>query len=109
MIRNPDNAISHPETDLPHRFAVEALFPSAGRENSFVCVMHMDDPTVDRQARGGEQIYSAYNVMVAVQNVVSPTPQLRAQGTDERHLPPDGNGRMNHMCAQCSCLVVHRS
>ena len=47
--------------------------------------------------------------MVAVQDVVFPTPQLPAQGADKLHFLHDRNRRMDHACAECSRLLVHRS
>jgi len=109
MVRDSDDAIGHKETDSPHRFAIEALLEAAGGKHCFVRIMHMNDPPTDRHPQSGQQIDCAHNVMVAVQDVVFSTPQLRAQSADKLHFLHDRNRRMDYACAECSRLLVHHS
>jgi hypothetical protein len=78
VVGDSQDTIGHKKADLPHWFAIEALLQAAGRKHCFIRIVHVNDPSMERQTQRGQEVDCADEVMVAVQDIVFPTPQFCA-------------------------------
>src|SRR5262249_12265932 len=95
--------------DVTHWLAVQPLLPSTWREHTCISVMNVDYPFANETPHSGPQIHSAYEVVMAVQDLILPSANLSAQSPNELGFSANRNGLVHHNRVQSTHLLLHRS
>src|SRR5208283_2139750 len=106
MVGDPDNPIGQGEAGQAQRLAQQRLFQWIRREQRFIRIVDMDDPSAKFDPKRSKQVKATDQIVMAMDNFVAAMLKLATKGSQEFGFPRKRYWRANDLraCGQRGCL-----